>query len=289
MSNLTTLLFIVIVSNAGGEGKTLLAQLIQALLQLAGEPVIMLDGDAGNQAAKVADANAKVVGWGVDAIKARDILAATSHAHVILDLGANSLASAREIVELLPALRDAYADAGYRTVAFLPVSTNKLGAIEAIKTLAPKIEGFEKLFVKVNRDGSRAFGGTLEGSDVVEVGHLRPGFQAYIRQPGQTMATAVSHPAAGFGLAAVQVAEWMREFAVQLPVLDLLGSAPAILDRHEHPVEIPGFAVNVIEHATDAALAENIRRTRVMQAIVQAGFTPEGLRKVATLLESGNL
>ncbi len=79
------------------------------------------------------------------------------------------------------------------------MSTNKLGAVEAIKALAPKIEGFEKLFVKVNRDGSRAFSGTLEGTDVVEVGQLRPGFQAYIRQPGQTMATAVTHPPAGFG------------------------------------------------------------------------------------------
>lgn len=289
MSNLTALLFIVIVSNGGGEGKTLLAQLIQALLQLAGEPVIMLDGDAGNQAAKVADPSAKVVGWGVNAIKARDILAATSDAHVIFDLGANSLASAREIAELLPAMRVAYAEAGYRTVAFLPVSTNKIGTVEAIKTLAPKIEGFERLFAKVNRDGSRAFGGTLEGGDVVEVGHLRPGFQAYVRGPGRTMADAVSRPPAGFDLAAVQVAEWMRDFAVQQPVLDLLGPVPVVLGRHERPVEIPGFSVSVIEHATDAALAENIRRTRIMHAIAQAGFKPEGLRKVAALLESGNL
>jgi hypothetical protein len=289
MSNLTTPLFIVIVSNAGGEGKTLLAQLIQALLQLAGEPVIMLDGDAGNQAAKVADDNAKVVGWGVDAIKARDILAATSDAHVILDLGANSLASAREIVDLLPALRSIYAEAGYRTIAFLPVSTNKLGAVEAIKALAPKIEGFEKLFVKVNRDNSSAFAGELEGTDVVAVGHLRPGFQAYIRQPGQTMAKAVAHAPPGFGLAAIQVAEWMRGFAVQPPVLNLLGPIPAILNRHARPVEVPGFPVNVIAHTADAALAENIRRTRIMQAIGKAGFTPQGLRKVATLLESGNL
>lgn len=289
MNNLTRLLFIVIVSNAGGEGKTLLAQMIQALLQLAGESVIMLDGDAGNQAAKVADDSAKVVGWGVDAIKARDILAATSHAHVILDLGANSLASQREIVDLLPAMRTVYAEAGYRTVACLPVSTNKLGAVEAIKALAPKIEGFEKLFVKVNRDGSRAFSGTLEGTNVVEVGHLRPGFQAYIRQPGQTMAKAVAHPPTGFGLAAIQVAEWMRGFAVQPPVVDLLGPAPVILNRHDRPVETPGFPVNVIEQTSDAALAENLRRTRIMTAVGNAGFTPQGLRKVATLLESGNL
>lgn len=289
MSNLTTLLFIIIVSNAGGEGKTLLAQLIQALLQLAGEPVIMLDGDAGNQAARVADDDAKVVGWGVPAIKARDIVAATKHAHVILDLGANSLASGREIVELLPTLGTGYAKAGYRTVAFMPVSTNKLGAVGAIKALASRIEGFEKLFVKVNRDRSRAFEGTLEGSDVVELGHLRPGFQAYIRQPGQTMANAVSHPAEGFGLAAIQVAEWMRRFAVQKPVMNLLGSVPAVLDWHDRPVDVPGFAVDLLKHATDAALAENIRRTRIMNAIAKVGFTPEGLRKVAVLLESGNL
>lgn len=289
MSNLTTRLFIVIVSNAGGEGKTLLAQLIQALLHLAGERVTMFDGDAGNQATKVADDKAKIIGWGVGAIKARDILAATNQGHAIFDLGANSLASQREIVDLLPALCTAYAEAGYRTVACLPVSTNKLGAVEALKTLASKIEGFEKLFVKVNRDGSRAFSGTLEGTDVVEVGHLRPGFQAYIRQPGQTMATAVAHPPAGFGLAAIQVAEWMRKFAVQPPVLDLLGPVPAILNRHDRPVEMPGFPVNVIEQTSDTALAENLRHTRIMTAIGNAGFTPQGFRKVATLIESGNL
>jgi len=289
MSNLTTLLFIIIVSNAGGEGKTLLAQLIQALLQLAGEPVIMLDGDAGNKAAWVADDNAKVVGWGVDAIKATDILAATQGSHVILDLGANSLASAREIVDLVPALRKTYAGAGYRTIAFLPVSTNKLGAVEAIKALAPKVAGFERVFVKVNRDGSRAFSGKLEGNDVVEVSHLRPGFQAYIRQAGQTMATAVSQPTAGYGLAAAYVAEWMRDFAIQVPVLNLLGPMPDVLDQHERPTDVPGFAVQLLEHATDVALRENVRRTRVTLAIHKEGWTADGLRRVAALMDAANL
>ena len=289
MSNLTMPLFIIIVSNAGGEGKTLMAQMIQALLQLAGEPVIMLDGDAGNKAAWVADDNAKVVGWGVDAIKASDIVAATRGSHVILDLGANSLASAREIVDLVPALRKTFAGAGYRTIAFLPVSTNKLGAVEAIKALAPKISGFEKIFVKVNRDGSRAFGGKLEGNDVVEVGHLWPGFQAYIRQPGQTMATAVSQPRDGYGLAAAYVAEWMRDFASQAPVLDMLGPLPVVLNQHERPTDVPGFVVNLLEHATDAALRENVQWTRVTLAIHKEGWTADGLRRVAALMDAANL
>lgn len=62
MSGIIPLIFAVIVSNAGGEGKTMLAQLLQALWILAGEHVELLDGDQGNMAAKVADRNARVVG-----------------------------------------------------------------------------------------------------------------------------------------------------------------------------------------------------------------------------------
>lgn len=289
MSELTKLLFIVIVSNAGGEGKTMLAQLLQGLLQLADEPVIMLDGDAGNQAAKVADTSAKVVGWGVGSIKAPDILAATRNANVILDLGANSLASQREIVDLLPALAREYAQAGYRTVAFLPVSTNKIGAVDAIKALGPKIEGFEKLFVKIDRDGSSVFGGTLEGDNVVKVEHLWPGLQAYVRRPGQTIASSVSHPDPGFNLAAARVAGWMQSFAGQGPIIELLGRNATAIHRYVRPLDALRFSVSSLDRANDIALADNARKSRILNAIELAGFTAEGLRKVAALLDSQSL
>lgn len=288
MNPITTLIFLVIVSNAGGEGKTLLAQLMQALWQLLDEPVHLLDGDPGNKAAKVADHTAKVVGWGVDAMKADEIVAATAGHHVILDLGANSLASAREIVDLLPALQRTYAAAGYRTIAFMPVSTNKIGSVGAIQTLALKVVQFEKLFVRINRDGSGTYDAGLAATDVVDVGHLAPGFQNYIRRPGTSLATSVSSPDTGYTIAATFVANWMRTFATQQAVHALVGDVPVLVDYEPPPGQLK-FSVGRLKDTTDVALLENIRRSRILTAIDAAGWTADGLRKVATMIDLKNI
>lgn len=291
MNGIIQLIFVVIVSNAGGEGKTMLAQLLHALWTLAGEPVELLDGDEGNMAAKVADQNARPLGWGVKAIRAPEIFAALKGGHVILDLGANSLASHREIVGLLPALRQLFAEAGYRTVALMPVSTNKLGAVEAIVELEPKIDGFETMFVRVNRDGSNIFDPGLEGRHSVDVGHLRPGFQNFVRGPGGSIARAVSDPPADHGIAAAHVADWMRRFAVQPPIVDLIGDGPMLkLDevRPERPASLR-FQVMTLADTTDRALTENQRRSRILTAIDRCGWTASGLGEVASLISQGRL
>jgi len=288
MNSITKLIFLVIVSNAGGEGKTLLAQLMQALWQLLGQPVHVLDGDPGNKAAKVADDTARVVGWGVDAMKADHIVAATAGQHVILDMGANSLASAREIVDLLPALQRAYAAAGYRTIAFMPVSTNKIGSVDAIKDLAPKIQHFKKLFVKVNRDGSGTFDEGLGTANAVNVDYLAPGFQNYVRGPGVSLAKGVSTPPAGYNLAARYVAEWMRSFVTQASVHDVLGDVAALAPC-DPPLGLLRFKVLRLEDATDGALRENVRKSRILTAIDTAGWTGGGLREVVSLIDAGTL
>lgn len=288
MNKMTTLIFLVIVSNAGGEGKTLLAQLMQALWQLLDEPVHLLDGDPGNKAAKVADNTAKVVGWGVDAMKADEIVAATAGHHVILDLGANSLASAREIVDLLPALQRTYAAAGYRTIAFMPVSTNKIGSVGAIQTLALKVVQFEKLFVRINRDGSGTYDAGLTATDVIDVGHLAPGFQNYVRRPGTSLATSVSSPDIGYNIAATFVATWMRTFATQQAVHALVGDVPVLIDYEPPPGELR-FGVTRLKDTTDEALTSNIFRSRILAAIGSAGWTADGLRKVATMIDLKNI
>ena len=288
MNPITTLVFLVVVSNAGGEGKTLLSQLMQALWQLLDQPVHLLDGDPGNKAAKVADDTVKVVGWGVDAMKADEIVAATAGHHVILDLGANSLASAREIVDLLPALQRAYARAGYRTIAFMPVSTNKIGSVGAIQTLASKVMQFDKLFVRINRDGSGTYDAGLTATDVIDVGHLSPGFKNYVRQPGTSLASSVSNPATGYGIAATFVAAWMRTFATQPAVRALVGDVPVLID-YEPPAGELRFGVARLRDATDNALRTNIRRSRILTAIDAAGWTADGLRKVATMIELRNI
>lgn len=285
MDPIKTFIFLVIVSNAGGEGKTLLARLMKALWLLQGQSVHLFDGDPGNRAAKVGDDSAGTLSWGVQAMRADDIVVATAGQHVILDLGANTLASAREIVDLLPALQTSYAAAGYRTVAFMPVSTNKTGAVGAIEALAPNLHGFDKLFVQVNRDGSGTYDADLASADVIAVGHLAPGFQTYIRKVAGSFADAVTAPGSGYELAGAYIAEWMQTFAAQAPVHSLVGKVPALTARKPVP-GVLRFGVAQLSDTSNAALTVNVRNSRILNAISKAGWTAEGLRKVAASIDA---
>ena len=286
MDSTTILLFIVIVTNAGGEGKTMLGQLIRALLELAGEPVYVLDGDAGNRAAKVADDTAVTLGWGAKAMVSEAIVAASSGNHVILDLGANALASAREIADLLPALRTRFAEAGYRTVALMPVSTNKVGAVEAIKELAPNLLGFEKLFVQVNRDGSDHYAGNWPEATTLRVGHLYPGFQMLIREPGMSLVRIVTDPPQDRQLAAAYIARWMRNFADQTAAKDLLGGTPPALASFGTDPGALRVVINSLEMTTDSQLMKYLNVTRINDLLNEHGWTAVGLRNVADQIET---
>ena len=291
MDPLTQLIFIVIVSNAGGEGKTMLAQLLYALWGLIGEPTALLDGDPGNMAARVAEKEARVVGWGVGPSIAPKIFQATQGGHVILDLGANSLASHREIVDLLPALRETFAKANYRTIALMPVSTNKLGAVEAIKGLEQKIEGFETLFVRVNRDGSNTFDKGLEGQRSVDVGHLQPGFQNYVRGPGVSMVQSVVSPPPEYKLASNYVADWMRHFAAQQEVIEFMGDRALrrLDDLHPQRGAHLRLVVNNLANTKNASLVANQRKSGILNAIDQHGWNANGIVNVLAMFQRGEL
>lgn len=285
MDPIKTLIFLVIVSNAGGEGKTLLARLMKALWRLLGQPVHLFDGDPGNRAAKIDDNSAGTLSWGVQAMRADDIVAATVGQHVILDLGANTLASAREIVDLLPALQAGYEAAGYRTVAFMPVSTNKAGAVGAIEALAPNLHGFEKIFVQVNRDGSGTYDADLASTEVISVGHLMPGFQTFIRKVAGSFDSAVIAPQPGYELASTYIAEWMRAFAAQAPIHSIIGDVQALAASGPVP-GVLRFGVARLTDTTNAALTINVHNSRILFAIGKAGWTADGLRKVAALIDA---
>ena len=143
-----TPLIIIISSNAGGQGKTTIARVIKALLEMAGtRPVQILDADAGNAAASMLDARAERLGWGVRATVSPQILKAYNGRHVILDLGANTMASAREIVDMLPEMLSLFEGANYRSLAIYPVTPNKPGAAEALEKLTDFLPAQEKLVV----------------------------------------------------------------------------------------------------------------------------------------------
>lgn len=282
-------LFLVAMSNAGGEGKTLLALLLAALMRLEEEAVQVFDADVGNWSIKQQANDAKTIGWGVQVVLADPIADSAKDMHAVLDLGANALASATEITNLVPELRKVFEERGYRTIAFIPVSTNKTGAVGAALKLAEsqKLTGFTKIFVRVNRDGSASFDEGIEAQDVIDLGHLNTGFQQYFRGPGDGLVNAILDPPAGFREAALHVAEWMREFAEQDQISTLFPRALDVLRSLPKPSHKLRMTVPNLFHAKDESLAFNGRRTKIMNLLDRHGWTPEGLRMTAESIGIG--
>lgn len=275
-----------ILTDAGGEGKTMLALLIRALLELAGEPVGFIDSDAGNLSGAIqinasgAAASLRVMNWQVSTHAASNILAEHVGSHIIVDTGANMTAAGQPIGAMLPLLQAQAQSAGYRTVAILPVSTNKSGAVGALAELAKLYPQWEHVFVQVNRDGSRNFEVGLDPGKTVQLNHLQPGYQELIRTNGG-LAEVVRNPQAGYDRAADAIAGWMTEFAQQPLIDSLLGGRTAFaseLGRRQPPVTRMTF--RRMGDVTDEALAYNEMRTTAMNILDRYRWSAEGHQEV---------
>lgn len=296
MTNTIARLLILILTDAGGEGKTTIALLIRALLELMGEPVGFLDADAGNYSGSIQLQNAgtgaslKTLNWQVSQGAASRILADHLDGHIIFDTGANTTASGQAITGLFPVLQAQAKAAGYRTIALMPVSTNKPGAVGALTALAANYPGWEHLFVRVNRDGSAAFEDGLDLTRTVDLRHLQTGYQAYVRKAGG-LAEAVSSPLPNFGHAADHIADWMSAFASQPLVIDVFGRGPLTaleaLGRTK-PLRSVVTAVK-LEDVTDRALGYFAGVTAQMRILNKGQWSVASHQEVIRKLEAGEL
>lgn len=281
-------IFCVTMSNAGGEGKTTLALVMIALCCLEQEAVRVLDADIGNWSMRQHVDTAKMLGWGVQTIKAVDIVDDAQGAHQVLDAGANALASATEMTAMVPALQSEFAARGYETMAFFPVSTNKVGATGAVSELARKMYGFTKIFVKVDRDGSTAFDAELEEPNVIELDHLQTGFQQYFKGPGGGLVNAMLDPPDAYREASRHVAQWLRNFAAQEPIATLFPEALRVLKGIAQPAGKLHFTVPNLENVTDANLAKLAQRSEIFELLNRHGWTGAGLRKAADIFSAAD-
>lgn len=285
-----TLLFILVVVNAGGEGKTTVATLIRIIFFLYGREMLALDGDAGNLALKNRyneDLLTKVVGWGVGPETVPEIVKAASSLSVVFDLGANSMASKREISELVPVLRSKFAEEGYRTIALMPISPNKQGASGALERLAGKLQGFEICLVRNDRDGSGEFEPVSLAGPCIELPHLQPGLQAYLTRSKRPILDAILYPELGYTRAAQFFGDWVRSFASDPSTQRLLGRdvcEAAIRQLPQPPTPIR-VRLEKADQVTDQRLGDFDRRTIIMDLLDVYGDTPDGLHRAADELE----
>lgn len=279
------LIFIIVITNAGGQGKTLLARLCKSLWLSTGQDVQLLCSDPGSAMSKMLDDRAKRVGWGIDSSIAPEIVSACSGQHVVLDCGANLLASQREIVELVPALARHFKAAGYRNIALMPFTPNKPGAVGLLDDLAPKLPPMDKIIVRNNANASGHFDKGKGAVPTIDLPHLRPGMMAYLDVAAPaSFYDVVQNPTPDHGLVGRYVGDWMRTFATQASAYGLFAETLPLLNAV--PAEPPiRFAVNAPDDCTDDALRTNQYKSKILDHIDRFGWTPEGLRRAAAVLE----
>jgi hypothetical protein len=246
---LAQLIAIYILANPGGEGKTTLALLFEAIMELLDRPVSLVDIDEGNGSLSISRIAAQGLGWNMGPALAQRVYGDLKNVNVAMDFGANLMASGAPVIRLFYALDILLKQGGHKTTAFVPFSTNKPGASGSAQVVADDLalHGLDVCFVRVNRDGSGAFDGTVERFPSVDLSHLDTGYMALLhRMSGErSLASLIREPEPDFELATTYIADWLRQFAGQPeiiaavggtigPVLDSLGYQKPARNRYVH-------------------------------------------------------
>lgn len=280
------LLFLIITSNAGGEGKTMICKLILAILRLAGVTNIRtFDADPGNWTLANSVPLTKAVGWYVDEKAAPIIAADCMGAHTIIDPGANAFAGSEQFARLVRALGSEFRNAGYRTIAFGPVSTNKDGALDSMVELTDHYAEFDRIYVKVNRDGSGNYMGDvakLEHTATIEISHFDPGFLSVLADHKEAWDEAVTHPLEGFQIAGAYIGEIFADVADQLAALAVVpADAGAKIRQHFAPQPRLTWRLTHKVSCSDDVLLELQRRSKIAAYLEANHYTQ------ASLFEAG--
>ena len=287
------------ISNAGGEGKTTIAIAVDAALALLGQPAHLIDVDQGMGSLSYQRKDTKTLDWGEPPEKAEVVFKRLQDRNVVFDFGANTLASGAPVVRLYWKLCELFDAAGFRRDVFVPISTNKPGAVGAAKEIMRTCSHMNCHAVLVNRDGSNRYDEDVSMLSAIAMPHLAPALQEFrsdMQQKGLSLADLLRDPPAGWVHAVDYLGMWLREFAIQPKMIEILGGdiGPVLdqLGRRTRPtLRIRNLSVdhlhdNVIGDMVDlGAFSSLVQRGGIWRVLYAHGLTPAGLRAAADELE----
>lgn len=280
-----TLLFIILLSNAGGAGKTTLARIFLSIFSFARIKPALFDTDQGNGTLSEYEPRTIKLGWGVTPAEGIAELANCAGNHIILDVGANTLASKREIVGTIHAMIAEAQRRGYRCLTILPQTPNKRGAAKMLIQVADTLPPTEKIIVHNNQDGSGRFETPKHSYPIIDLDRLPCGFMEWVESVGGgSFTNAILMRPDDRVRASLHVAKWVREFVKQLPSHEVFEETRRILEMFEAPK--PNlFKPLYASSTTDSLLEKTEELTVIINLIEKHGRSPAALRKVADELE----
>ncbi len=287
------------ISNAGGEGKTTIAVVLEAALDLLGRPVQLVDVDQGMGSLSFQRPDAKSLDWGWPEDKAETVFERLRTSNAIFDFGANTLASGAPVVRLYGKVNDALARVGFRRIALVPISTNKPGAVGAATDIIRAFSHMECHSVLVNRDGTDQYDEDVSMLSALKMPHLDPVLQQFrseMQKQGISLAELLRSPPAGWVHACDYLGMWVRGFVTQPAMIDILGgNVGAALDaagRRDRPaLRLRGLTMRNLhdEEIEDrlrlSAFGARVQEDGIWRVLDTHGLTPAGLRAAANELE----
>jgi hypothetical protein len=253
-------------SEKGGVGKTHTAEAIVAGLFASAAKLLVVDADDGNSgyAHRAGKGKAKKLLWtsGADALPGWIAANLGDHDTVVIDCGANLIASGAPINDFLGGLVMDVVNNGGRVVALAVVSTNAPGSGRLAQQVVDAYGQWADVrLVQNDQDGSGAFSRSLSTLSMkcARFGHIQPGMQAARLLTRQPLWDVLNSPPMGYAAAMGSYAHKVASFIAEPAVADLFASDAA---KHIRALAdaAPGnlkYHVSRLKDATDAALAAN--------------------------------
>lgn len=270
--NIHQLILAIVMTNAGGDGKSTFAEILAALARLAGLDVAVADIDAGNRGYlnRNGDGSAASLDWSPKS--ELDVLAPADPSEwydrhlagkrlAILDTGANMLAAANTINSFLAGLMSVAHSRGARIIVYGVTSPNKPGSADLIEMMYQRFHrGAEVVVVKNDRDGSKSFKRMLEaGTPTVELPHFAPGLQEVRLRRCLPLHEVLTRPETNYQRATSMIAQKLLTVAQQESVINVIGDG-AIAPLEQLAVPAPKgtfYTIANLKLASDAAITAN--------------------------------
>lgn len=281
--------FIAVFANAGGVGKTLIVRLLLALFELSNLPVAALDADEGNGLLSHINKDADRLTWGTPVSASKEMIEHYQHNSCVLDSGANMLVSNTSMADLARILIQSFSQMGHFPLLLFPVTPNKPGAMAMQLKVANNLPAGNNLFILNNADSSGNFEPVPSGVQFITLDYLKPGLLEYVNdQPNGSFAHAVTCADPDYRIAQAYIAHWMLKFARQIPDPHPFARAIQLLEAIPTP-ERNRYTVLRKSNATNDQLQTLQCYTKRHDAVQERGWTANGLREVADLIDRGEI
>lgn len=267
-----TIVFIAV--NSGGVGKTLIAEIFDALARLLAIKAQFASYDHGNHAL-IKSLGEKVIPikGAPDFARGKKIVAERFTASIlVIDCGANSLFGPHAALGMAQGMHKQAQKDGHRFFSLVPAGSGKVGGLESAINAHNGMQDLDmnSRLILNDMNGSGAFGRDEipAGIAVEEIPHLSAGLQALRIQQGVSIYDMIVHPEPGYEEAGKHTLAWLLK-AADAPIFkDVFGDHLEQLPRVPNGPTSVFYGINTVEDVQNDRLLANGELLSAFRAVV---------------------